>query len=83
LVGWLVWFGLVWFGLVFQVRVSLYGPGCPGTLCRQGWPQTQKDPPASASWVMGLKVCDTTQLFSSILKVKNLAKWPGQQGWVG
>jgi hypothetical protein len=42
----LVWFGLVWFFfffffLVFQDRVSLYSPECPGTY-RPGWPRTQK-----------------------------------------
>jgi hypothetical protein len=41
---------------------SLTGPhyvacGWPGTLCRSCWPQTHRDPPASASWVLGLKVC--------------------------
>ena len=28
--------------------------------CRPGWPQTHKDSPASASWVLGLKACTTT-----------------------
>jgi hypothetical protein len=29
-------------------------------LCRSGWTQTDKDPPASASRVLGLMVCTTT-----------------------
>jgi hypothetical protein len=29
------------------------------SLCRPGWPQTHRDPPASASQVLGLKVCIT------------------------
>jgi hypothetical protein len=32
-------------------------------LCRSGWPRTQKDPLASASLVLGLKECITTQLY--------------------
>ena len=31
---------------------------CPGTSSyRPGWPQTHRDPPASASRVLGLKLC--------------------------
>lgn len=41
----------------FKDRVSLCSPGCPGTLCRPSCPQTHRDPPASAFWVLGLKVC--------------------------
>ena len=34
---------------------------CPGTSsCRPGWPRTHRDPPASASRVLGLKACATT-----------------------
>ena len=33
---------LVFYFFVFRDRVSLYSPGCPGTLCRPGWPRTQK-----------------------------------------
>jgi hypothetical protein len=50
-------FCLVGFIFVFQDRVSLCNPGCPRT--RPGWPQTQ---PASASWVLGLKVFATNHL---------------------
>lgn len=28
--------------LFFEGRVSLYSPGCPGTLCLPGCPQTQR-----------------------------------------
>ena len=34
---------------VFPDRVSLGSPGCPRTLCRPGWPQTHRYPPAPAS----------------------------------
>ena len=30
------------------------------SLCRPGWPQIHSDPPASASQVLGLKMCTTT-----------------------
>ena len=36
---------------------------CLGTsFCLPGWPQTHKDPSASASQVLRLKVCTTTAL---------------------
>ena len=36
---------------------------CPGTSsCRPGWSGTHRDPPPSASWVLGLKACTTTAL---------------------
>jgi hypothetical protein len=56
----LVWFGLVWFGLVFRDRVSLYSPGCPGTYSVDQAGIEFRNPPASASQVLGLKVCATT-----------------------
>jgi hypothetical protein len=38
------------------------------SLCRLVWPWTHRDPPASASWVLGLKVCTTTaQMESTVL----------------
>lgn len=47
---------LVWFG---SWRQGFSGhPGTP--FCRSGCPQTHGDPLASASWVLGLKVCGTT-----------------------
>lgn len=39
--------------LVFRDRVSLCSPSCPGTLCKPGRPQTQRDPPAPASRGLG------------------------------
>jgi hypothetical protein len=58
----LVWFGLVWFGLVwfFRDRVSLYSPGCPGTHSVDKAGLELRNLPASASQVLGLKVCTTT-----------------------
>jgi hypothetical protein len=55
----LVWFGLVWFGLVwfgfFQDRVSLCSPGCPETYSVDQVGLKLRNPPASASRVLGLK----------------------------
>ena len=58
----LVWFGLVWFGLVwfFRDRVSLCSPGCPGNHSVGQAGLKLRNPPASASQVLGLKACATT-----------------------
>jgi hypothetical protein len=50
LVGW----------LVFQDRVSLYSPGCPGIHFVDQAGLELRNPPASASRVLGLKACVTT-----------------------
>jgi hypothetical protein len=57
-----VWFGLglVWFGLVFPDRASLCSPGYPGTHSVDQAGLELRNPPASASQVLGLKVCVTT-----------------------
>jgi hypothetical protein len=47
------------FFLVFQDRVSLYSPGCPGTHFVDQAGLELKNPPASASRVLGLKACAT------------------------
>jgi hypothetical protein len=46
--------------LVFQDRVSLCSPGCPGTHSVNQAGLKLKNPPASASQVLGLKSCATT-----------------------
>jgi hypothetical protein len=48
-----------WF-LVFQDRVSLYSSGCPGTHSVDQAGFKLRNPPASTSQVLGLKVCTTT-----------------------
>ena len=48
------------FLLVFQDRVSLCGPGCPGTHPVDLVGLKPKDLPAFASQALRLKVCDTT-----------------------
>jgi hypothetical protein len=42
---------------VFQDRVSLYSSGCPGTHSVDQAGLKLRNPPASASLVLGLKVC--------------------------
>jgi hypothetical protein len=46
--------------LVFLDRVSLYSPSCPGTHFVDQAGLELRNPPASASQVLGLKVCATT-----------------------
>jgi hypothetical protein len=52
-------FCLVWFGLVFQDRISLCSPGCPGTHFVDQAGLKLRNLPASASQVLGLKACTT------------------------
>jgi hypothetical protein len=44
----------------FRDRVSLYSHGCPGTHFVDQAGLELRNPPASASQVLGLKVCATT-----------------------
>ena len=46
--------------MVFRDRVSLYSPGCPGTHSVDQAGLELRNSPASASQVLGLKVCATT-----------------------
>jgi hypothetical protein len=46
--------------LFFQDRVSLCSPGCPGTHSVDQASLELRNPPASASQVLGLKACATT-----------------------
>jgi hypothetical protein len=52
--------GVFVFVFVFWDRVSLYSPGCPGTHFVDQAGLELRNPPASASQVLGLKVCATT-----------------------
>jgi hypothetical protein len=72
----LVWFGLVWFCFVlfcfvlfcfvFRDRVSLYSPGCPGTHSVDQAGLELRNPPDSASRVLGLKACAWPVQFSLV-----------------
>jgi hypothetical protein len=44
----------------FRDRVSLYSPGCPGTHFVDQAGLELRNPPASASQVLGLNACATT-----------------------
>jgi hypothetical protein len=48
------------FFLVFRDRVSLCSPGCPGPHSVDQAGLELRDPPASASRVLGSKACATT-----------------------
>jgi hypothetical protein len=48
------------FFFIFQDRVSLYSPGCPGTHSADQAGLELRNPPASASQVLRLKACATT-----------------------
>jgi hypothetical protein len=50
----------------FQDRVSLCSPGCPGTYFVDQAGLKLRNPPASASQVLGLKACATTPSMKSI-----------------
>jgi hypothetical protein len=47
------------FGGRFRDKVSLYSPGCPGTHFVDKTGLELRNPPASASRVLGLKACAT------------------------
>jgi hypothetical protein len=58
---------LVCLFLVFRDRVSLCRPGCPGTHFVDQAGLELKNPPASASQVLGLKACATMPGMSPLL----------------
>ena len=57
---WVVFVLVFLFCFVFQDRVSLNSPGCPGTLSVDQAGLELRNPPASVSLVLGLKACTTT-----------------------
>jgi hypothetical protein len=61
--------------VVFRDRVSLYNPGCPGTHFVDQAGLELRNPPASASRVLGLKVCAT------MVGLMALAAY-GSRGWL-
>ena len=68
--GSLLFVCLFFVGFFWGGETGFLSPGCPRTnsLCRSGWPQTHRYPPASASCVLGLKACITAaqQRFQNI-----------------
>jgi hypothetical protein len=63
------------FFLVFRDRVSLCRPGCPGIHSVDQAGLKLRDPPASASQVLGLKVCATTAQQNKAFKVFFFTGW--------
>jgi hypothetical protein len=55
-----VFFLFLFFFVFFRDRVSLCSPGCPGTHSVDQAGLELRNPPASASQVLGLKACATT-----------------------
>jgi hypothetical protein len=53
---------------MFRDRVSLCIPGCPGTHSVDQADFELRNPPASASQVLGLKACITTARFLFFFK---------------
>jgi hypothetical protein len=69
--------------LVFRDRVSLYSPGCPGTHFVDQAGRELRNPPASASGVLGLKACATTPGWLGVSKsFLLLANTPLRYSWV-
>jgi hypothetical protein len=66
-----LFFFFFFFLLVFRDRVSLCSPGCPGTHFVDQAGLELRNPPASASRVLGLKVCATTPGSGSAFKFKH------------
>jgi hypothetical protein len=63
--------------LVFRDRVSLYSLGCPGTHFVDQAGLELRNPPASASRVLGLKACATTPGLEVISKEDTRARGSG------
>ena len=64
-----VWFLFLLRGMfvcLFETGIISETLAVLNSLCKLGWPQTHRDLPASASWMLGLKVCAT---MPSLLKV--------------
>jgi hypothetical protein len=59
---------------VFQNQDSLCSTGCPGTLSVDQAGFKPRDPPASASWVLELKVCTSTS-HPQLFNICPLARW--------
>jgi hypothetical protein len=67
------------FVLFFRDRVSLCSPGCPGAHFVDQAGLELRNPPASASQVLGLKACATTPGDYSLFKKSTLTKKPNKQ----
>jgi hypothetical protein len=71
--GW--WFVFVCLFVCFQDRVSLYSPGCPGTHFVDQAGLELRNPPASASQVLGLKAPPLPSRLYVFLSQKKMPWW--------
>jgi hypothetical protein len=62
----------LFFLFLFFETGFLYSPGCPGTHFVDQAGLELRNPPASASWVLGLKVCTITPGWWFFSQVKRL-----------
>jgi hypothetical protein len=69
------------FFFFFWDRVSLYSPGYPGAHFVDQAGLELRNPPASASWVLGLKVCTTTPGRLDPLKTISNGEMPYRPIW--
>jgi hypothetical protein len=67
--SWQCWFFIFYF-LFFRDRVSLCSPGCSGTHSVDQAGLELRNPPASASRVLGLKACATTPGLDNVFKYR-------------
>jgi hypothetical protein len=67
--------------VLFRDRVSLYSPGCPGTHSVDQAGLELRNPPASASQVLGLKACAIIAWrnceLKQVLSPRSCFFWPG------
>jgi hypothetical protein len=68
--------------LFFRDRVSLYSSGCPGTHSVDQAGLELRNPPASASWVLGLKAWATMPGTISFFFFYPLSWLPSSRTWV-
>jgi hypothetical protein len=70
-----LFFFFFFFFLVFRDMVFLYSPGCPGTHFVAQAGLELRNPPASASRVLGLKACATTPGYILFLLMYSGCVW--------
>jgi hypothetical protein len=72
------------FLFVFRDRVSLYSPGCPGAHFVDQAGLELRKPPASASWVLGLKgMCHHAWLDARLLSGTSISLSQQGEKWKG
>jgi hypothetical protein len=76
------------FVFVFRDRVSLYSHGCPGAHFVDQAGLELRNPPASASRVLGLKACATTLgrtcsfMCSNHSQIIQIWRWASSEPWI-